>query len=135
VPLRLVFNGTYDIQPGIDLTQSEVESTATATAFEHWSQEYVPANVTDRVDIVVEVEGWKAANHTLTCDITVGGVSAGVDATTTDVDPLDPSKIKKTFQFNLTDAANFTIQLVGGTSAGNGFFEIVERRAHVYPGA
>ncbi|MGE3601310.1 MAG: hypothetical protein AB7N70_37860 [Dehalococcoidia bacterium] len=135
VPLRLVFNGTYDIQPGIDLTQSEVESTATATAFEHWSVEYEPANPTDRVDIVTVIEGWKAASHTLTCDLTIGGTPAGVDATTTEVDPLDPSKIKMTFQFNLTDAADFTIKLVGGTSAGNGFFEVVERRAHIYPGA
>lgn len=133
VPLRAVFIGTTDLAPALDLTQSEIEVSLTATSLTHWSDVRTLSQPTTHVQVHYYVTGWDAAHHSLDCAIDVGGaLQTGVTPTKT-VDPTDPTKVHFVFDFvGISSNSAYAIKTTGGTTAGQGFFTGAERWDFAY---
>lgn len=122
VPLRAVFTGTSDLMPGIDLTQAELECTATATSATHWSQARALGSSTTSVKVDYFVSGWDASHHTLDCRLEIGGVTSGAAGSiTTTPDPSDPTQVKIEFSFTVSSTSAYNIKTVMSSTAGYGF--------------
>jgi hypothetical protein len=124
VPLRAVFVGTPDIMPGFGLTGSQVTVAKPAAAFVHYSVTRTLAAATTTVRVLVLVESFNAALHTVGCTLVVNGTEVPPSVTsqsTTD------SGILKQFSFTVTSTTSYVIKLTGTTSDTTTLFHVAER--------
>lgn len=129
VPMRAVFQGTSELMPSIDLTQAELEISSTATALIHFSKNRNYGSATTSIKVIYDITGWDAAHHTIDCRLVIGGVTSGVAGTIAHtVNPQDPTQVQYVFTHTVSSTSTIdAIKTIGATSAGNGFFQILDR--------
>ena len=129
VPLRMVFNGTRDLMPGIDMNQTEVEIGVIATSLQHQSEALTtPASTSMQVHL--DVTGYDAAAHTITPSLLIPGAEAA-DSVTITVDPEDSTRAKVVGVFTPTSITSVVVKVVGSTSDPEKLFTINSRTLYV----
>lgn len=139
IPLRAVFTGTTDIQPGIDTTASRLYYSRPSTTFKQISSQ-IATTATQTFKVIVLLENYYETNHDLTCTIQVGGAGGELNPSSTVDKTLDPPvdartinhlRVQRTFTFNSSiltaPQSNFRITLDGATTSALDTFHIAER--------
>lgn len=140
LPFRATFNGTTDVQPGIEMTTSKLFYSRPRTTFKHISQLYTLASGTQSFKVVAILENYYETNHNLTCTIQKNGSGSQINpATTVDeeldppVDPLDANhkRIRRTFTWTSTEITSsmtsVKITMDGATTSALDVFHVGER--------
>lgn len=129
VNLRMVFSGTRDLMPGIDMSQTEYELGATLDEFTHFSKSHVLDATYDDAQVIYYVRGWDSARHNLDCDLIVPGPSTKAPASTViEPDPEDSQSVRITFTFdNLSAAPSYVVKTVGETDTATRPFVVTQR--------
>lgn len=140
LPFRAVFNGTSDVQAGINLLDSQLSYSRPRTTFKHISEDYTLASASDDFKVVVILENYKEANHNLTCTIKRNGGGSELNPATTVDEPLDNpedarsadhKRIKRTFTWTsvqiTSPMTSVDITLNGSTSSALDTFHVAER--------
>jgi hypothetical protein len=131
VNLRMVFTGTRDLMPGIDMLQTEVTMTKTEVAFEHWSTSLSVGSATSAVQVHVFLRGYNAAVHTIDCTNTTPGDGVlNHTSVTTKSDLEDDTTRHVIFAFTPTAETAFEVKIVGTTQNANNPFTVVRREAY-----
>lgn len=128
VPLRMIFQGTRDLMPGIDLSQSELMLGRTVTSLEHWSKAHALDVGSTDINVKYFVRGWNAAAHTLACHIVSGGVTEAPDTGPVYApDPQDNTKMQISYAFTMASTQSYVIKTEGDTTDAAKFFTVTER--------
>jgi len=124
VPLQAVFIGTPDVMPSLNLTTSQLLIGKAAVAFEHFSETRTLDAPTITVKVILLVENFDGAHHTVGCQLIVGGspVTASVEADM----PAD-SGINKQYSFTVTSTSSYVIEITGSTDSAADLFHVAER--------
>lgn len=130
VNLRMVFSGTRDLMPGIDMLQTEATLSKTELEFEHWSTACAVGVATSSVEVHLFVRGWDAAAHTLACTISTAGDGV-LAAASTEVRANHDDEMTRqvVFTFAPTAETEFEIVINGETTDADNTFVIVRREA------
>lgn len=122
LPLRMVFTGTRDLMPGIDMSQTEVETGLIDDDFNHSSTALtVPATTSCQVH--VDVAGWDNAAHTLSCQIN----GEAHDTVTVTPDPDDNTRAKIVFVLTPSSTTSAVVKLIGQTTDPDKLFVVQQR--------
>jgi hypothetical protein len=118
LPFRMVMRGTPDLMPGVSIAPSEVYLATHKNTFRHISSEILLGTPTTHVKVLIQMDGFVAANHTCSCHLTdTGGADEAADVVG-DV-TLPSGSIQRTFTFNTASISKFQV-VVDGTTNGSG---------------
>ncbi|WP_020185955.1 hypothetical protein [Methylopila sp. 73B] len=132
VKLRLVFVGTKDLMPGVDLTASRMIASRPRTPTTHISTvQSMPAGgvTASSVKLVLEMIGFDAAIHTLTAAVLHGaGYATEVAATSFRTETIGPGKTRRVFTIGgLPNITSFKLKFTMGSSNPAKLFSVVSR--------
>lgn len=132
LPMRVVFNGTTDVQAGILTTGSRVYYSRPRTSFKHISTPRLLSADTSTVRVRLQMEAWNSAHHAISCKLKIGGTLETPDTTETRDLGLDPNTgqatIVRTYVFNLdTPTDEFQIVTEGTTTTALDTYHVAER--------
>lgn len=117
VNLRIVFTGTRDLMPGIDMSQTEFELGKAEGALVHFSKAHEPDSSTDEVHVHYYVSGWDPGIHSIDCDLILPGPSTEEpDSSVVILDPEDETRAVVKFVFTPTAATEYVVKTMGTTS-------------------
>lgn len=129
VPLRMVFNGTRDLMPGIDMNQTEVEIGVVDDDLLHLSESLTFASSTS-LQVHLDVVGYDQAAHTITPSLLIPGAEAA-DSVTVTTDPEDATRAQIVAVFTPTAITSCVVKIVGSTSDPEKLFTITSRTLFV----
>jgi len=127
VNLRMVFTGSRDLMPGVDLAQTEAELGLTTDEFTHFSVDHELGANADEVHVVYEVEGWDEAEHDLTARLIISASPVAADSSVVELDPEDTTRARITFVFTPSAMDTYAIETVGETTDETNQFVVVKR--------
>lgn len=140
LPFRATFNGTTDVQPGINLIESVLKFSRPRTTFKHISEVYTLASGTQSFKVVAILENYKEANHNLTCTIQQDGAGGEINPGSTVDEEMDPpidarsvdhKRIRRTFTWTntqlTTSMETARITMNGATTSALDTFHVAER--------
>jgi hypothetical protein len=146
LPFRGVFNGTTDVQPGLDLTDSVLNYSRPRTTFKHISQadggadDITLAAGSQNFKVIALLENFYETNHDLTCTIRKDGAGGEISPATTADEELDPpadagdanhKRIRRTFTWTPTELTtpmtSVRITMDGATTSALDTFHVAER--------
>lgn len=129
VNLRMVFSGTRDLMPGIDMSQTEYELGASLDEFTHVSKSHTLGSTYDDAQAIYYVSGWDNALHDLDCELIVPGpVTKSSASKVVEPDPEDSQSVRIIFTFdNLSAAASYVVKTVGETTDAARPFVVTQR--------
>lgn len=118
IQYRVVFVGTTDLMPGIDLNQAKVETVRPANNFTAVSEEWVFGITSDEIVVEAVIDTWDDILHAYTPKLIAGGVVEDADTVTVEVDPDNAEKRLVRATFNLpAPVADCRLQLEGTTTS------------------
>lgn len=133
VNLRIVFSGTRDLMPGIDMTQTEYALGKSATALTHFSSSIELDSATNEVQVHCFVKGWRDDLHTLDVDLILPDpLTVNADSSQVILDPEDPTSVKIVFSFTLTADDEFVVKIIGATSDATKPFVVTSRMVFAF---
>ena len=132
LPFRAVFVGTNDVHAGLQTQGSVVTVSRPRMTFKHISTSQLLAAPTTTVHVILRLEAWNAAHHTLTCKLdTIGGL---VDPTAVETRELGADLnngnkvIERTYSFSLGQPViSYAIVIEGATTTALDVFHVAER--------
>ena len=140
LPFRAVFNGTSDVQAGINMLDSIVKYSRPRTTYKHISTEYTLASATQSFKIVAIIENYYETNHDFDCAILIDGAGAEVAAASVVDEPMDDpidartvnhKRVKRTFTWTATEitAPMTSVKIVSNatTTSALDTFHLAER--------
>lgn len=127
VAVRMVFVGTSDLMPGIDLTQTEWETQRAALALTHVSKAHAPGVNTNNVVVSFQASNYSAAKHTFGCKLVIAGSDMNPSSTVVTVDPADPNRCKVTATFAPASTASYRVKITAATNTA-GYFPVITER-------
>ena len=140
LPFRAIFNGTTDVQAGINLVESQLGFSRPRTNLKHISELITLDEGTQDLKIMVLLENYKEANHDCVVKIFRDGTGSAITAgSVVDVEvdpPVDArsvahKNIKRTFTWTATqlttDLTSFSIEITATTSSALDTFHVAER--------
>ena len=115
VPARLVFVGTRDAMPGINLADSEIRLYRADDDFVWESATKNCGTNASEVTLEVEIANWDGAKHALATTVKAGAGTYSAAATSDEV--LPNGNLRRTMTFTLTvPSSTFSIRMVGTTT-------------------
>lgn len=115
LPLRLVFVGTTDIMPLINLNTSQVIVQRYGTTFKHYSTTRTLSQASSQIIVRILVENFKPNKHTVSCKLRVGNNT--INPNSTFADTVNDTTRFIEYRFNLSSATtNYKIILEGQTN-------------------
>lgn len=134
VNFRVVFVGTRDLMPALDMSQTEVELIGEEDDFVHISK--VIESVSAETDFQVElsIEGWDDSIHDIDIDLIIPGSPDTIeapDSLTITPMPDDETTVRVLAVFTPDATDEFRVKITGGKDPGESPFVVTERRAHV----
>jgi hypothetical protein len=121
VPLRVLFTGTGDVMPGIDLTQAELDVYSTATSLDYFSAARTLGASTTSIKIDGIIENWDAAHDTYAAKVHVGDTTYTASTTVDTPDPQVPTTIRREWSFTVASTSIFSYELIATATAGQGY--------------
>lgn len=113
IGLKAIFNGTNGIQPGLDISGSQVKVQRPATAMKHVSKPRTLAANATNIRLIADIENFDAAKHTAVLNVLVG-TTVYTAASTTDR-LMDSGTLRRTANFTIP-SGNTIIRQITGTS-------------------
>lgn len=129
IPLRIVFNGTTDVAPGVMMPGSQVQVSRPRTTFRHISTPRLLAAASGQIKIELLLEYFNPTNHTIACKLYTGGAYATEETPdVTETEIRSGSQTIKRYTFNVSpDITQFKIDLAGTTTSALDVFHVSER--------
>lgn len=126
LPIRAVFVGTRDVQPGIRLIGSRVIVSRVGTTFTHFSTERTLATASDHIIVRLLLEDFDADDHDVTCQLIISG--SPEDPTSTQDQVVDSRSFWREFVFELgSTTTEYTIKITGSTDDWRSAWHVAER--------
>ncbi|MFN3624615.1 MAG: hypothetical protein ACK4TP_11195 [Hyphomicrobium sp.] len=140
LPFRAIFNGTLDVQAGINLVDSVLSYSRPRTTLKHISKLVTLGAATQSLKVVAILENYKEANHDFDIKIQIAGAGAEVAAASIVDVELDPpvdarsaahKRIRRTFTWTNVQipAPMTTLKIVANatTTSALDTFHLAER--------
>jgi hypothetical protein len=130
LPFRIVFQGTVDIMPGVDMSRTERLTTRPRTDFTWISATRDAGQTVNTVTLEVTVDAFDVAFHTVTASLLKGAGFSTVQAPFTTSVAVDATRSDRrviTYTFTSVAAQQFKFRIQGTTTTANRVFH-VERR-------
>lgn len=140
LPFRAIFNGTTDVQPGIEITNSQLFYSRPRTTFKHISDVYTLATGTQEFKVVATLENYYETNHNCTCTIQKNGTGSDISPATVTDEELDPpsdpidanhKRIRRTWTWTSTEITSsmtsVKITMNGATTSALDMFHVADR--------
>jgi hypothetical protein len=130
LPLRIAFNGTTDMMPGVMLSGSQVKVSRPRTTFKHISKARTLPAPAQNIQVKERLEYFDPAYHTSSCKLRTGaGYATEVAATAVTELPIpEESAVERTYTFALPAAVpSYEIQTEGTTTTALKTFHVAER--------
>ncbi len=123
--LRMVFLGTPDVMPAINLTTSQAKVYRPATAFVHFSKVRTLVTPTTSVTVILLLEGgFDPAHHACNCYLIVSGSPVSPSATT---DLVTDTGTQRSFHFTISSSSSYRVKITGTTDDTQNLFHVSER--------
>ena len=116
VSLRMVFTGSLDLMPGIDMDQTEVEISKTEDELVHFSKAHALDAATTSVQVIYEVEGWDEGDHDLDCQLIISGTPENPDSSSVKLDPEDSTRARISFVFSPASTSSYAVKTIVTTA-------------------
>jgi len=125
--LRVVFNGSVDIMPGLGLSGSKLRAQRPGTSFKHISTQRTLGQASASIHVTLRLENWVAAKHACSVKLLSGGTT--YEGTVED-EAIDATTIRRTVKFTPntpTGITQYQIVIEGTTTTPLVCFHVAER--------
>ena len=129
LPFRVVFTGTTDLMPGVNLDESEVELTrAAASSYHHISTLITQGTPTNSIKVIVKAQDFVEANHDLVVSIHYGATNDAADVVTDEI--MDDGSLMRTCTWTVSAVSSYYIKIDGATNNVGPNFVVRQRIAY-----
>lgn len=126
LPIRVVFVGTIDLMPQINLNTSQVVVQRYGMQFTHFSTTRTLQTGSSNIIVRILVENYKPNKHTVSCNLIVGNNTVNPSSTTYDVVSETARWIEYRFQLS-SATTSYKIKLQGSTTDRFDHFHVAAR--------
>lgn len=128
LPWRLVFSGTSQLQPMLDLADATVTLSRPKTSLKHISTERTTPAAVRTVFLTATLENFNSAKHTCALKLFANNAEVTPVATVDEPDPADPKRIYRTatFTFAAPGITKFRRIVQGTTNDTGDLFHVAE---------